>query len=79
MWNLLIIDRQSSSKEWQKMGFYDTLKDAAKAIIVHENIPVNGLFLELYVGANDESDSEVLSAFTYDGKKALYTVKKSCQ
>lgn len=61
------------------LGFYDTLQDAAKAIITHENIPVNGIFLELYIGASTESDLDALSTFTYDGKKSLYTVKKSFQ
>ena len=75
MWELRMTN---AAKEWEDIGTFATVTEAARRIIQLEGVPKHGLFLEFYVETNEfGTDDEAFRVFHYTGKQALYGIKRS--
>lgn len=71
-WRLYTTDRND---DWEVVGAFASLAEAAHRILILERSPVGGLFLETHV-APDAPDADVLALFQYTGTSAVYAIRR---
>ncbi len=74
MWQLSI---KGPLKEWMVDGHYPDLTTVTRRILELDGAADNGIFYRLHIlGSLPTPDDEALGELEYDGRKALYYVKR---
>jgi hypothetical protein len=72
MWQLKMTE---PGKDWVEVGVFETVGAAASRILELEESPAAGVFFYFHVDTAD-SDEEAFRILHYDGRRALYGVKR---
>ena len=68
--------RTNDVGEWVLVAAFESLPAASRRIIEIEAIPARELIFQIHVGADGDSDDEVLDHLEYMGKHSDYVIKR---